>query len=368
MAFDQGNITFRICRLPEALPENAADLFAEYVAQPLDEIQDEPMWGWVTARHLLDRNINSESVKTAGYYHLCLRQAERKIPASLLNAECRIVELSRMEESGAERINKKERKAIKEEVTERLLPEMPPQLSGIYFAVDNAERLLFTTATSQHSLDIFIGMFAKTFGFEPVPLTPDEVASSMYGIDPADVPSICISPTRNTPDGEANGTLGENFLTWLWYFQEARGGVLPQSKLGEFAMMIDGPLTFVSEGLGAFESTVRKGTPTISAEAKAALMVGKKLKSAKFVIARDQNQEWSCTLDANEFIFRSLKLPEGEAMDPNGIFEERMTNLFIFHSVFFGLFEKFLKEMTDPEKRGDYQKKAMEWIENREER
>ena len=367
MPFDRGTITFRICRLPEELPADSLDRFKSLAAQSLELVHDEPMWGWVSPRHLLDCNLTEDNIKTAGYYHLCLRQAERKIPASLLNAECRLAELTRMAETNATKISRKERNTIKEEVKAHLLPQMPPQLSGTYFTVDNAEKLLFTTAVSQHSLDIFLGMFSKTFGFEPVPMTPEVVAMDMYGVSSEDVPSVCISPVLKLPEGEINGTLGENFLTWLWYFQEARGGVLPPSKLGEFAMMIDGPLTFIAEeGNGAFESVVRKGTPTISAEAKAALMVGKKLKSAKFVIVRDK-QEWSCTLDANEFVFRGLKLPEGEALEPDAVFEERMTNLFIFHSVFFGLFEKFLKEMTDSAKLAEYQSKAKDWISNRQE-
>lgn len=354
--------------MPEAMPEDTVQRFASLAATSLDNVTDEPQWGWVSPRHLLDTKITDDTIRMAGFYHLCLRQAERKIPASLLNAECRIVELSRLAESGADSINKKERKTIKEEVQQRLLPQMPPQLSGTYFAIDIAEKLLFTTSTSAHALDIFLGMFAKTMDFEPIPLTPEVAAAELYGVDPVTIPSLCISPVMNLADDEDKGTLGENFLTWLWYFQEARNGVLPQSKLGEFGLMIDGPLSFVSEGSGAFESVVRKGTPTISAEAKAALMVGKKLKSAKLILARDKNQEWSCTLDAEEFVFRGLKLPEGEAMDPITIFEERMTNLFIFHSVFFGLFEKFLREMGTPEKAREYQEKAKAWVANREEK
>jgi len=368
MPFDQGNVTFRICRLPEPMPQDAVELFAANAAGSLDNVIDEPQWGWVTPRHLLDTNITEDTIKFNGYYHVCLRQAERKIPASLLTAECRIAELGKMAETGAEHLSKKERRAIKEEVRKHLLPQMPPQLAGTYCVIDTAERLLFTTAVSQHAFEIFAAWFVKTIGFEPIPLTPDVASAALFGIDGSSIPALCISPSLKQDDGDGNGTLGENFLTWLWYFQEARGGMLPQSKLGSFALMIDGPLSFIAEGAGAFESVVRKGTPTISAEAKAALMVGKKLKSAKFVLAQDRNVEWSCVLDANEFVFRGLKLPEGEAMDPLGIFEERMTNLYTFHSVFFGLFEKYLKEMADKEKANAYREKAREWISNHEER
>ena len=187
MPFDQGTITFRICRLPQSMPEDAIEKFAALVAPPLEDIQDEPVWGWVSPRHLLDTRIDETTIKFAGHYHLCLRQAERKIPASLLTAECRMVELTRMAEKDVDHLNKKERRTIKEDVKQRLLPTMPPQLSGVYFAIDNSEDLLYTTATSQHQLDLFLSFFSKTFGFEPIPLTPDLAASELFELDPAAV-------------------------------------------------------------------------------------------------------------------------------------------------------------------------------------
>ena len=366
MPFDQGTISFRICRLPEPMPKDSVERFAQFAAQGLDQVQDEPMWGWVSPRHLLDCNITEDTVKVAGYYHLCLRQAERKIPSSLLTAECRMVELTRMAEKDVDHLNKKERKTIKDEVHARLLPEMPPQLSGIYFAVDPNENLLYTTATSAHQMDLFLGFFTKAIGFEPIPLSPESAAAALFELDPAAVPNLSLSPEDNS--AEPSGTLGQNFLTWLWQYQEERNGELPSSKLGDFSLFIDGPLTLVAEGSGAFETSIRKGIPTHAAEAKASLLVGKKLKRAKLVFARAQGEEWSCTLDADDFSFKGLKLPEGEALDPASIFEERMTNLFIFQSVFFALYQKFLAEMTDDEKQHQYLERAKAWIKDREAR
>jgi hypothetical protein len=240
---------------------------------------------------------------------------------------------------------------------------MPPQLSGTYFTIDPNDGLLYVTATSQKQLDMFLGLFCKTIGFEPVPLLPEIAAAELFDTDPEAVPPINISP--ELPDGETAGSLGQNFLTWLWCFLEERNGVLPQSKLGEFSMMIDGPLALVAEGPGAFESVIRKGSPTVSAEAKAALTVGKKLRQCKLILARGRGEEWAVTLDADEFVFRGLKLPEGEAMDPGSIFEERMTNLYVFQKVFFALFQRFLTEMADSGKRDAFQKMAKKWVADR---
>ena len=43
-----------------------------------------------------------------------------------------------------------------------------------------------------------------------------------------------------------------------------------------------------------------------------------------------------------------------------------MTNIFIVQSVFFGLYQKFLAEMTDETKAKEYQQKARDWVKNRE--
>lgn len=365
--FDHGNVSFKVCRLPEDMPEDAIERFAANCAGPLENVADEPQWGWVTCRHLLDTDITEEKGHVGSFYHICLRQAVRRIPASLLNAEARLEELGQLAATGADHLNNKQRKEIKQQVKERLLPQMPPQLTGIYCVVDQGEHLLYTSAVSNHAMDIFIGMFGKAMGFEPIPLTPDYLCEASYHTDPASIPAVCISPVLNYDDGEGNGTLGGNFLTWLWYYLDSCGGNLPPSKLGSFGMMLDGPLTFVSEGGGAYESAVKKGTPTASAEAKAALMVGKKLKSARLLLAQEK-MEWSCAVDADEFAFKGMKLPEGEAMDPESVFEERMNAIYTFFAVFNGLFEKYLNEMSASEKLGQYRTKAREWVQGREER
>lgn len=89
MPFDRGSFTFAMFDIPAELPENLLDLFAAKKAGPLDAVTDEPQLGWVTGHHLLDTTINEESAQMGGSYYLTLRQAVRKMPASLLNAVCK---------------------------------------------------------------------------------------------------------------------------------------------------------------------------------------------------------------------------------------------------------------------------------------
>ena len=367
MGFDKGNCTFRVCALPEPLPKDVLERFADHAAAGLDQVSDEPTWGWVSGRFLLENTINEETCKCGPYIHICLRQTERKIPGALLTAECRLEELSRMKAEGTDHLSAKVRKAIKNEVKERLLPTMPPTITGIYAAIDPVANLLYTTALSAKQFDIFSGHFAQAVGFDPIPLTPDNLTLTRYELDPMQVPAVNISPELDDVTGAAGG-LGENFLTWLWYFQESHEGNLPHSKLGDFSLMVDGPLTFASENSGAFESTLRKGTPTIAAEARAAMMVGKKLRSAKLILARAKGEEWSCTLDAAQMVVRGLKLPEGDSFDPVDVFIERMVNLDIFRQVLFELFHLYLKVITDPVKAAEYQEQAKQWVREHEQK
>ena len=62
----------------------------------------------------------------------------------------------------------------------------------------------------------------------------------------------------------------------------------------------------------------------MSAEAKAALAVGKKLRKAKILMARGDADKWSFTFDADTFTITGLTLPETEEMELNARFEERV--------------------------------------------
>jgi hypothetical protein len=348
------------------MPENALELFAGKAAGSLDSVREEVEYGWVSGRHLLERRIDEETAISGGYTHLHLRQAQRKIPSSLLTAECRLLELAAQAENDGKPVGRKQRKEIKEEVIERLLPQMPPQIAGIPFVIDPNEALLYLGATSEKQVDVFLSLFYNTVGFEPVLLAPDLAAVDVANVDAAGLPVLNFS--ADLSDDEAQGTPGLDFLTWLWYFQEENKGLLPPSQLGEFSLMVDGPMTFVAEGSGAFESSIRRGAPTMSAEAKAALLVGKKLKRVKLILAREQNEIWSATVDADTFLIRALKVPEGEALDPGSEFEERMTNLYVFKTVFFALYQRFLSDVGDEGELAKLQRRIKQWAGERDAR
>ncbi len=361
MPFDSGSQSFIMCSMPKELPEDCLRRFHEKRAHPLESVREEPQIGWVSGRHLLETRIEDETAYFGGFLNMNLRTAVRKIPSALFKAQCRMEELAYMQANQTFNVPRKQKKMIKEDLQEKMIKDMPPSLSAIPFAVDANHGILYLGATSQSQIDSFLIYFYETIGFEPVPLYPEILAESVFGQDVDGIEPLIFTPEETLVDEVP--TLGRDFTTWLWYFQEEEGGTFTVDNYGDFAIMIDGPLTFAAEGAGAMESVVRKGLPTISAEAKAALMVGKKLKSAKFTISRDKDV-WTFGMDADSFVLRGMKLPDGEELDPMSHFQERMLFFNIFREAFLKLFDLFLQQVSDASQVENLNKSLSQWVEN----
>lgn len=344
MGFESGSISFRMLYLPREMPADAVERFAHHAAPPIDSLGDGEIHGWVTGRHLLDRKITKDNAFLAGYLRLSLMQAERKIPEPLLRAECRMEEIAHLQAEGVDRVSQTVRREIKKSVTERLLPKMPPTLKGLHLLYDAPARLLYTTALSDKQLDAFQVGLSQPLGFGGVPVLPETASLQRRKKSIKDWAPRSFAP--DVEDEEVSHDPGLDFLTWLWFVSEGRGGMVKLDKLGDWAVMLEGPLTFVMEGAGAHEMVVRRGEPRVSAEAKAALLSGKKLRRAKLTLARGE-QSWSCTFEGPTFTIRGLKLPDGEKLDANSKFQERMDLLGLFREALLTLFDRFCAERDD---------------------
>ncbi len=358
MPFDRGSFSLSIFKLTQDLPDNALELFNSSNAGKLDEVKDEPQVGWVSGRHLLERRIDDETAFLGGYIYLNLRTALRKIPAALLKAETKMEELAYIKATGNPDVPRKAKKEIKETIIENRLPQMVPTISGIPIVVDQNDNTLYAGATSIRQIDTLLGFINDTLKIAPIQITAEELMIEEK-INPRDFQGFSF--TDNEPD---DYTPGRDFLTWLWYFSEEEGGEVEVKGYEKFAMMIDGPLSFIADGQGALESVVRKGNPLKSAEARAALNVGKKLKKAKIIFCR-ADEIWSAGFDADNFTFSSVSLPEGEEMDYASRFAERINNLHIFTKVFKSFFNRFITQTQESDWPSKLEK-IKNWVKNRE--
>ena len=365
MGFEGGSISCRMFYVPREFPKNAIELFAKHAAAPIDSLSDGEINGWVGWRHLLDRKIGEDNAMYAGFLRLTLMKAERKIPESLLRAECKMEEYAQMQAAGTDRLSQATRSEIRREVSARLQPQMPPTLKGIPFVYDHVNKLLFAGALSEKQVEAFQAVFTQTLGFSLIPVLPETASLKRLETSIKEWDPTSFSP--DAQDDEVGLYPGRDFLTWLWFVAEARGGMMKLKNVGDFAVLIEGPLLFVMEGGGAHETALRKGEPLLSAEAKTALLSGKKLRRAKLTLAR-ADESWSCTFDADEFILRGLKLPEGEKLDALSRFQDRMRSLDLFKEALLGFFDRFVEERGNAKEWAKTVEDIRAWVKGRKTR
>lgn len=346
MPFENGSLALTIFQLSDKLPEDCLEKFSSFKAGMLDNIKDEPEIGWTTGRTLLETTIDEQTAVCGGHIYLNMRNAERKIPGILLKAICMREELAFMAANETDKVPSKARKEIREEAIEKHLMKMPPSIGGVPMVIDSVADLVYLGTGSPKQIDNFVALFYKTTGVEPLHMNTNELMFRLFQGKEDDLPEIafCENPESDTVHAR-------DFLTWLWYFCETRGGRISLDPYGDFEAMIEAPLVFAlaSEAKGAAETAVKKGgSPLRSAEAKAALVVGKKLKKAKISFCRGQDI-WAGSFDADRFAFSGLSLPVGEEMDRNSRFDERITNIRILHKIICEYFRVFVEAVRSPD-------------------
>jgi hypothetical protein len=246
MSFESGSVAVRLFYVVKGLPKDAVERFNRHVAPPLKNLGSQSQQGWVGGRHLLDVPITDENAYYGGYLRLALVKAERKVPSSLLRAECMLEEVAYMRAEGKPFVDRKARSEIRKQVMNRLLPTMPPTLKGIPFIYDERDRILYAGALSDNQLDVFLIHFKATVGVDLIPIAAGTAAAKRRSINVADWSKTSFSP--EVPDTEMEDTPGLDFLTWLWFASEARGGISTPSKPGNSASPSKVPLLFTRVG------------------------------------------------------------------------------------------------------------------------
>jgi hypothetical protein len=312
---------------------------------PVNSMGTEPIMGWTGGRHVLDVPITEENTVFGGLPRFQLVRAERKVAKSRLQAECAIEEQAHLRAHNAPFVDRKTRAEIRKTVMSRLLPDTPPSFKAIPCVINEREQIMYAGAASESQCDALRVHFRNLTGVDPVPLTAETLAVQL-GLSTRDWGKTSFSP--ELPDDAMDETPGLDFLTWLWFASEARGGLFETKQHGRVGVLLEGPLQFARAGEGAHLMALRNGLPTISSEARAALLAGKKLERARLILARTGDEVWSCGFDADAFVIRGLKLPESkEMLDAASAFADRVAKLDLFREIVTDLFKQFAQEIAD---------------------
>ncbi len=117
--------------------------------------------------------------------------------------------------------------------------------------------------------------------------------------------------------------LGQEFLTWLWYKSEERGGSIAIEGRGDIIVAFEKHMLLESGEGDSLEKIVCSGLQAELQEARTGLQMGKKLEQARITFGFD-NYEYSVTLSGCLLEYRNVKLPKTEAGQVDGDNPEEM--------------------------------------------
>ena len=163
--------------------------------------------------------------------------------------------------------------------------------------------------------------------------------------------------------------LGQEFLTWLWYKSEERGGAVFLDNSGTDVELVFEKHIMLESGAGdSYEKLICQGLQADLQEARTGLLMGKKIEQARIMLIRDDH-EFHFTLKGSLFEFRSVRLPktmsDSEEGDDQGAAEARLLDRVGLYEISMRtideLFSMFLKKRVGDEWPSELEK-LRSWI------
>ena len=103
--------------------------------------------------------------------------------------------------------------------------------------------------------------------------------------------------------------LGQEFLTWLWFKSEARGGTVEIPEVGDVLVVFEKHMLLEYGEGDSREKIICQGLQAELKEARTGLRMGKKLEQARILLGTGE-YEWNVTVRASMFDFKSVKTPK----------------------------------------------------------
>jgi hypothetical protein len=338
MGLLKGNFSFAQFHVDGKLPQ----AFLEFVSSRIKansfrdttKSTEEKRLGWVSLTDVLDADFENANYALGDYLIFSLRVDRKLIPPKLMKIRLMEEEKRFLIESGKSRVNKAMATGIKEKVKLELLTKLDPVPSfyDVCWAVGQ-NKIYFSSLTDKVA-DDFADLFKKTFSLSIRRFLPQENL-------------LIVSKSGEEKETPADASLiGREFLTWLWYKSEERGGRIVVSKDEEVELSFLKRIV-LEAGEGEYsQGVVCHGIHAELKEGKEAIRQGKKVKEAGIKLIYNQN-EWEFTFRADSFNFQSLKLPvmdwQETPEDPSGHLLERIYLIENAVKTMNNLYESFLR-------------------------
>jgi recombination associated protein RdgC len=310
----------------------------------------ETSMGWVTRRDLFDVDFDEGAVLIDRHAVFGLRIDKRSVPASLLGAHVARQERAWRRDNAKDFVPRAVRSEIRSEEKDRLMAMLPATPTVCPVLWNLADGRVHLGALTSARAEALTRLFHESWGLTLEPHGPEERADSISGVrqkirtlSPLDFAQGQVLPK----DGEGDASfLGRDFLTWLLYRTEQEGGDLELDKWGRLGVFFEDRMAFEGENHSCRLQVLQQGHPSGSAEAKTALLLGKKLVQARLTLAADDEEMWKLTIDADTLDLRSVRFPRTESSDPESRLLDRLDTVERVFTAVDALYRAFLNDRT----------------------
>lgn len=138
--------------------------------------------------------------------------------------------------------------------------------------------------------------------------------------------------------------LGQEFLTWLWWKSEERGGTVFLPGRGDITLVFEKHMLLEFGEGESSEKLVCTGLQAELQEARTGLQVGKKLEQARIQIVH-ADHEYNFTLAAALMEFRNVKLPKTAGSESTKSNDPEETEGMILERIY--LFEELVRLVNE---------------------
>lgn len=138
--------------------------------------------------------------------------------------------------------------------------------------------------------------------------------------------------------------LGQEFLAWLWFKSDERGGSIELPGIGDILVVFEKHM-LLEYGVGdESEKVICRGLQTELKEARAGLHLGKKPEQARIRLARGE-YEFNFTLAASTMEFRNVRLPKTVSQSDEGDDPESMEGRILERISLFEQLQELVNEL-----------------------
>lgn len=134
--------------------------------------------------------------------------------------------------------------------------------------------------------------------------------------------------------------IGQEFLTWLWWKSEERGGSIELANEGDITVAFEKHMLLESGQGESSEKLICTGLQTELQEARTGLQMGKKLEQARIVLGYN-SYEFSFTLAGALMEYRNVRLPKTEGTENENTDNPEEVEGMILERIF--LFEELVR-------------------------